>query len=353
MSFSNIQNKNYLKVKIKKKLGRLEKVITESIPTDLGISRTRVKNLISKKLIYSSISKKPIELDHNLLDGETLIFELEINKNKTLTKEKMDLDIIFEDEHLLVINKKPGLVVHPGSGINEGTLVNGLLAHCEHLSNLGGDLRPGIVHRLDKDTSGLLVVAKSDKAYLGLRDQFTNHSAKRNYVALVWGNPEINIHLKKKKIEFCLDKDKTYRLSGKIGRHPFERTKMAIRNDNNGKHAITRFKIIEKFNFKNKTVACLIECWLETGRTHQIRVHMDSINHGIVGDPIYRSGKKTDTVLINSLGNGLIYFKRQALHARNLSFTHPITSEYKNFNTSLPNDLQKLIDSFYKLSTFE
>ena len=188
---------------------------------------------------------------------------------------------------------------------------------------------------------------------MGLRDQFTNHSAKRNYVALVWGNPELNIHLKKKKIEFCLEKDKTYRLSGKIGRHPFERTKMAIRNDNNGKHAITRFKIIEKFNFKNKTVACLIECWLETGRTHQIRVHMDSINHGIVGDPIYRSGKKTDTVLINNLGDGLIYFKRQALHARNLSFTHPITSEYKNFNTSLPNDLQKLIDSFYKLSTFE
>ena len=121
MSFSNIQNKNYLKVKIKKKLGRLEKVITESIPTDLGISRTRVKNLISKKLIYSSISKKPIELDHNLLDGETLIFELEINKNNTLKKEKMDLDIIFEDEHLLVIDKKPGLVVHPGSGINKGT----------------------------------------------------------------------------------------------------------------------------------------------------------------------------------------------------------------------------------------
>ena len=264
----------------------------------------------------------------------------------------MDLDIIFEDEHLLVINKKPGIVVHPGSGINKGTLVNGLLAHCEHLSDLGGNLRPGIVHRLDKDTSGLLVVAKSDKAYLGLRDQFTNHSAKRNYVALVWGNPELNIHLQKKKIEFCLEKDKTYRLSGKIGRHPFERTKMAIRNDNNGKNAITRFKIIEKYNFKNKTVACLVECWLETGRTHQIRVHMDSINHGIVGDPIYRSGKKTDTILINTLGDGFIYFKRQALHARNLSFKHPITYEYKNFNTLLPNDLQKLKDSFSKLNAF-
>ena len=352
MSFSNIQNKKYLKVKIKKKIGRLEKIITESIPTDLGISRTSVKNLISKKLIYSSISKRPIELDHNLVDGETLIFELEINKKKSLTKEKMDLDIIFEDEHLLVINKKPGIVVHPGSGINKGTLVNGLLAHCEHLSDLGGNLRPGIVHRLDKDTSGLLVVAKSDQAYLGLRDQFTNHSAKRNYLALVWGNPELNIHLQKKKIEFCLEKDKTYRLSGKIGRHPFERTKMAIRNDNNGKNAITRFKIIEKYNFKNKTVACLVECWLETGRTHQIRVHMDSINHGIVGDPIYRSGKKTDTILINTLGDGFIYFKRQALHARNFSFKHPITYEYKNFNTLLPNDLQKLKDSFSKLNAF-
>ena len=350
MSFSNIQNKKYLKVKIKKKFGRLEKVITESLPKNLGISRTRVKSLISKKLIYSSISKKPIELDHNLIDNETLIFELEIKKNKTLVKEKMDLDIIFEDEHLLVINKESGIVVHPGSGINEGTLVNGLLAHCEHLSKLGGNLRPGIVHRLDKDTSGLIVVAKSDKAYLGLREQFTNHSAKRNYVALIWGNPELNIHFQKKKIEFYLEKDKIYRINGKIGRHPFERTKMSIRNDNNGKHAITRFKIIEKYIFKNKIVACLVECWLETGRTHQIRVHMDALSHGIVGDPVYRSGKKTDTNLIKTLGSEFINFKRQALHARNLSFIHPITSEFKNFDVTLPNDFIKLKDSFSKLS---
>ena len=170
---------------------------------------------------------------------------------------------------------------------------------------------------------------------------------------MIWGNPELNIHFQKKKIEFYLEKDKTYRINGKIGRHPFERTKMSIRNDNNGKHAITRFKIIEKYNFKNKIVACLIECWLETGRTHQIRVHMDALSHGIVGDPVYRSGKKTDTNLLKTLGDEFINFKRQALHARNLSFIHPITSEFKNFDITLPNDFIKLKDSFSKLSAFK
>ena len=192
MASSNLQNKKSFKVKIKKKIGRLEKIITESIPKDLGISRTRVKNLISRGLIFSTISNRAIDLNHKLLEDETLILDLDLNSNQVLVKEKMKLDIIFEDEHLLVINKKPGLVVHPGSGINSGTLVNGLLYHCDRLSELGGNLRPGIVHRLDKDTSGLLVVAKSDQAYLGLRDQFSNHSAKRLYTALIWGSPNIN-----------------------------------------------------------------------------------------------------------------------------------------------------------------
>lgn len=350
MSFSDLQNKKYIKVKIKKKIGRLEKVIAESIPKGLGISRSRVKNLISNGLVFSTLSKQHIDLNHALSNNEILVFDLDLNKKQILIKEEMELDIIFEDEHLIVINKNPGLVVHPGSGVKSGTLVNGLLAHCEHLSSLGGSLRPGIVHRLDKDTSGLLVIAKSDQAYLGLREQFTNHSAKRHYLALVWGIPNIDVHYFKKNIEFCVENDKVFRISGKIGRHPVNRKKMAIRNDNYGKHAITRFKINENYYFKSKVVASLIECWLETGRTHQIRVHMDSINHGIVGDQIYRSGKKTNLDLIETLGSRYLNFNRQALHAKNLTFIHPITNEKKTFDTQLPFDFEKLKASFTQLN---
>ena len=349
MVSSNLKTAKNFKFKVRKKSGRLEKIIAESIPKDLGISRTRVKNLISNGLIFSAISNRPINLDHKLSDHETLILELDLNKKKVLVKEKMELDIIFEDEHLLVINKQSGLVVHPGSGIDSGTLVNGLLYHCDRLSVLGGNLRPGIVHRLDKDTSGLLVVAKSDQAYLGLRDQFAKHSARRHYLALIWGLPNINNNYSKKNLVFCLEENKIFKISGKIGRHPVDRKKMAIRNNNNGKHAITRFRVNNQYKFKNKVVASLVECWLETGRTHQIRVHMDSINHGIVGDQTYRSGKKTDTELINTLGNIYLNFKRQALHARYLSFVHPITSENKSFQTPLPSDFQKLETSFSEL----
>ena len=349
MVSSNLKTAKIFKFKVIKKSGRLEKIITESIPKDLGISRTRVKNLIANGLIFSDISNRPIDLNHKLSDDEILILELDSDRKQVLVKEKMELDIIFEDEHLLVINKKSGLVVHPGAGIDSGTLVNGLLYHCDRLSDLGGNLRPGIVHRLDKDTSGLLVVAKSDQAYLGLRDQFSKHSARRHYIALIWGLPNVNDNYSKKNLVFCLEENKIFRISGKIGRNPVDRKKMAIRNNHNGKHATTRFRVNNQYKFKNKVVASLVECWLETGRTHQIRVHMDSINHGIVGDQTYISGKKTDTELINTLGNIYLNFKRQALHARKLSFIHPVTLENKSFETPLPLDFQKLEASFSEL----
>ncbi len=337
-----------MNVKIKKKLGRLEKIIKESIPKDLGISRSRVKNLISKGLVFSSISNKPIDLNYKLTNDETLFLKINLKEEKILEKEKMELDIVFEDKHLLVINKKSGLVVHPGSGIDNGTLVNGLFYHCNQLSFLGGNLRPGIVHRLDKDTSGLLVVAKTDEAYLGLRKQFSNHTAKRNYFALIWGLPNVNESKYKKNIIFCLEENLTYKISGNIGRHPIDRKKMAIRNENNGKNAITRFKIHKSFMFKKKVFASFVECWLETGRTHQIRVHMDALNHGIVGDQTYKSGKKTNLDLINNLGENFLNFRRQALHAENLSFIHPVTSQKKSFKAALPTDFKELLNSFSK-----
>ncbi len=349
MASSNLKTAKKIKVKIRKKSGRLEKVITESIPKDLGISRTHVKNLITKGLIFSAISNRPIDLNYKLSDGENLFFELDLDKKQVLIAEKMELDVVFEDEHLIVINKKSGLVVHPGSGVNTGTLVNGLLYHSDRLSDLGGHLRPGIVHRLDKDTSGLLVVAKSDRAYLGLREQFSKHSASRHYIALIWGVPNINDNYTNKKIEFFLEENKIFKIVGKIGRHPVDRKKMAIRNDNIGKNAVTRFRVNNHYKFKNKVVASLVECWLETGRTHQIRVHMDSINHGIIGDQTYRSGKKTNTELIDTLGSIYHNFKRQALHAKNLSFIHPVTLEHKSFETSLPSDFKKLQRLFSEL----
>ncbi len=352
MVSSELKKIKILKIKLKNSIGRLEKNITDSLPKNLGISRTRVKNLISKGSFFSTILNHPIDLNYKYIENDILILKLNLENEEPLEKEKMELDIVFEDKHLIVINKKPGVIVHPGSGINNGTLVNGLSYHCDRLSDLGGKLRPGIVHRLDKDTSGLLVAAKTDNAYLGLREQFSSHAVKRKYVALVWGLPKINYKKTNNNVDFCQEANQIFKLSGNIGRHPIDRTKMAIRNKNNGKIAITRFKINDKFLYESKVVATLIECWLETGRTHQIRVHMSSINHGIVGDQIYNAGKKTNIKLYNDLGDNFLFFKRQALHAKTLSFVHPISFKSINFEAPPPTDFDDLLKSFYKLQSF-
>ncbi len=231
--------------------------------------------------------------------------------------ENMALDILYEDDDLLVVNKPAGLVVHPGAGNHEGTLVNALLAHCgDSLSGVGGVKRPGIVHRIDKDTSGILVVAKNDFTHVRLSEQFAEHTIERIYQAFVWG----------------FVKNTTGVVTGNIGRSPTNRQKMAIVKLN-GKHAVTHY---ERLAVYGKLVSH-IQCMLETGRTHQIRVHMASLGHSLIGDTVYG-------VVPKNAPEALKFFPRQALHAGFLGFIHPRTGKRLSFEAPLPDDMRRLKD---------
>jgi len=242
----------------------------------------------------------------------------------------MDLDIVHEDEHLIVLDKPAGLVVHPAPGNPDHTLVNALLAHCgDSLSGVGGVRRPGIVHRLDKDTSGLMVAAKHDAAHIGLSELFARHDIQRRYRALVWGRPP----------------QAKSRIEGNIGRDPKNRKKMAIVTKG-GKAAVTHFSRVETFG----QVATLVDCRLETGRTHQIRVHMASLGHPVLGDPLYsraRRGRLGD--MDEDLRAAVTAFKHQALHAAELGFRHPIDGRDLNFQSTPPHDMQGLLERFQRL----
>ena len=228
---------------------------------------------------------------------------------------------MFEDAHLIVIDKPAGMVVHPAAGNRDGTLVNALLHHCRgQLSGIGGVARPGIVHRIDKDTSGLLVVAKSDAAHIGLAKQFADHSLERAYLAVCAGHP--------------VPANGT--INARIGRSDANRKKMAVLDPHStrGKHAITHYRLIERLDH-----CALLECRLETGRTHQVRVHLASIGHALIGDPVYGRTPPALKALCNELG-----FARQALHAAVLGFVHPVTAEQLSFSSDLPADMAELID---------
>lgn len=234
--------------------------------------------------------------------------------------QEIPLPIVYEDEHLLVIDKPAGLVVHPAAGNRDGTLVNALLHHCAgSLSGIGGVARPGIVHRIDKDTSGLLVIAKHDKAHEGLAKQFADHSIDRRYLAIVSGVPN--------KAEGTVD--------APLARSPQNRKKIAIVKEGRGKRAVTHWKRLKLLDN-----ATLVECRLETGRTHQVRVHMASIGHPLIGDPVYGRGKSGHRKLLNQLD-----FKRQALHAAHLAFIHPVTKGRLSFDSALPSDMQELFSA--------
>lgn len=230
------------------------------------------------------------------------------------------LDIAYEDEHLIVIDKPAGMVVHPAAGNADGTLVNALLHHCAgRLSRIGGDLRPGIVHRIDKDTSGLLVVAKTDAAHEGLARQFKDHSIERRYLAIVSGVPV----------------PPAGRVDRWIGRSDMDRKKMAVQREGRGKHAVTHYRMVQALDR-----AALVECRLETGRTHQVRVHMAHLGHPLLGDPAYapQAGRGgPHKALLARLG-----FHRQALHAARLGFIHPVTSQPLRFESLIADDMQQL-----------
>jgi 23S rRNA pseudouridine1911/1915/1917 synthase len=254
--------------------------------------------------------------------------------------QNIPLDIVFEDEDLLVINKPAGLVVHPGAGNTDGTLVNALLYHCQgQLSGVGGVKRPGIVHRIDKETSGLLVVAKNDAAHRGLSEQLADRSLGRVYTALCWGVP----------IPALGKVDKP------IARDPKDRLKMCVRA-RDGRDAVTHYKTVQAFgkaDAKHKANGLsLIECKLETGRTHQIRVHMQFIGHSLIGDPNYAAQPSFQKACLKNIGmeseeerNVFLSFPRQALHARKLHFIHPRNEEHMMFEAPLPDDLQTLVQA--------
>ena len=236
--------------------------------------------------------------------------------------EDIPLEVLYEDSDLIVVNKPAGLVVHPGAGNPGGTLVNALLAHCRDLSGVGGELRPGIVHRLDKGTSGVLVAAKNDRAHQSLSAQFHEHSIKRIYQALVFGNPPAD----------------TGKIEGIIGRHPTERLRLSGKA-RQGKHAVTRWRVKERYGRIS-----LLELRLETGRTHQIRVHLTEAGFPLLGDPLYPDGGRTNNLGDTRLKKMITTLGRQALHAAILGFIHPGTGAYLEFSSPMPEDMRLLCD---------
>jgi 23S rRNA pseudouridine1911/1915/1917 synthase len=293
---------------------RLDRALAAALPT---LSRERLKALIRSGGLTSGGAA--------LRDPATKVrgdeaFRLEVPDPEPAHNEPQDipLSIVFEDPHLLVVDKPAGLVVHPAAGNRDGTLVNALLHHCgASLSGIGGVARPGIVHRIDKDTSGLLLVAKTDVAHEGLARQFAAHSIERRYLAIVAGVPTTG--------EGTVD--------APLARSSADRKKIAIVEGSRGKRAVTHWKRLELLD-----CAALVECSLETGRTHQVRVHMASIGHPLLGDPVYgRSREHRD--LLKSLG-----FHRQALHAARLGFTHPVTKHRLSFESGMPADMQELFN---------
>jgi len=285
-----------------------------------GETRAAVQRLIEAGNVL--VDGQPVRSSHKLKGGEQVTVEIPLPVAAEPQPEAIPLEVLYEDHDLIVINKPAGMVVHPGAGNSSGTLVNALLAHCTDLSGIGGELRPGIVHRLDKGTSGVLVAAKNDRAHQALSAQFHVHSVKRIYQALVFGSPA----------------EDSGKIEGIIGRHPTERLRQSGKA-RNGKHAVTRWRAKERYNR-----ITLMELRLETGRTHQIRVHLTEAGFPLLGDPLYPDGGRVNNLADPRLKKMIISLGRQALHARTLGFIHPSTGEYLEFSTPLPEDLQALCD---------
>jgi 23S rRNA pseudouridine1911/1915/1917 synthase len=295
---------------------RLDRALADAVPT---LSRERLKALIRSGAVVSAGS---LVRDPALKVRGDEALRVSLPEPETAHNEPQDipLRVVFEDEHLLVVDKPAGLVVHPAAGNRDGTLVNALLHHCSgSLSGIGGVARPGIVHRIDKDTSGLLVVAKTDVAHEGLAKQFAAHSIERRYLAMVSGVPTI--------AEGTVD--------AALARSSANRKKIAVVETGRGKRAVTHWRRLTTLR-----EAALVECRLETGRTHQVRVHMASIGHPLLGDPVYGRTGKTHRKLLDELN-----FRRQALHAAELGFIHPVTKHRLSFASAMPADMQELFNA--------
>ena len=274
------------------------------------LSRVAIQRLIDDEKIL--VNKKKTKASYKVQDGDLITLEEEQPKEVSLKAQEIPIEIIYEDKDIIVVNKPKGMVVHPANGNPDGTLVNAIMAICkDSLSGIGGELRPGIVHRLDKDTSGVLIVAKNDKAHINMSEQIKEHEVEKTYIALVRG----------------IVKENEASISMPIGRSDKDRKKMAVKK--NGKGAITHFKVLERFPKHNCT---LLEIKIETGRTHQIRVHLSHIGYPVIGDEVYSSGKNEWNV------------KGQCLHAKSLKFKHPITNKEMFLEAKIPDYLKNIIE---------
>jgi 23S rRNA pseudouridine1911/1915/1917 synthase len=296
--------------------GRLDRALVTALP---DLSRARIQALIADGAL--TIDGKSVDnISSQQFCGRAFQLNMPPVRPDKAVPQNIALDIVFEDDHLLVVDKPAGLVVHPAAGHPDGTLVNALLHHCDgRLSGIGGVHRPGIVHRIDRDTSGLLVVAKSDKAHVGLAKLFAEHDIDRQYLAIVNGIPA----------------PPAGTIKTQIGRSNSDRKKMAVLTEDRGKHAVTHYKTVEFLKS-----SALVSCTLETGRTHQVRVHMAHIGHSLIGDSTYANRQKS-----YKFGSNQSVFARQALHATQLGFIHPITDKNLQFKSDLPADMQQLLSA--------
>jgi len=315
-----LENTRHLTVAPEAAGGRLDKWLTDTMTP---LSRARVQALIADGTV--TLDGKPVtDAARKVKAGEFFTIRIPAPVAAAPLPQSIALDIVHEDDALIVVNKPAGLVVHPAAGNPDHTLVNALLAHCgESLRGIGGVARPGIVHRLDKDTSGLLVAAKTETAHEHLARQFAAHTIDRRYDALVWGLP----------------KPATGTITGDIGRSPHDRKKMAVVK-RGGRKAETGYVTITSFT----DIAAHIQCRLKTGRTHQIRVHMASIGHPLIGDPVYGKGRKPSTRMDAALARALSHFGRQALHAAVLGFIHPLSGDTVRFERAPPEDFRTLLN---------
>ena len=310
---------------------RLDRVLAGLLP---DMSRNRLQALLLEGRIEMN-GQASTDASRKVKGGEKVSITVPPPVDSWIEAQDIPLDIVFEDEHLIVVNKPAGLVVHPAPGSPDRTLVNALLAHCGGtLLGIGGEKRPGIVHRIDKDTSGLMVAAKTEQAHAGLSAQFKTHALERVYTAVVWGQlmpPEGTI-------------------TGNIGRDPRNRKRMAVVG-HGGKEAVTHYRTLARYGMPSAPAATLVECRLETGRTHQIRVHLSNAGHPLLGDPLYGRKTRHQRKLPAEILTPVQALSRQALHAGVLGFRHPVTDRILKFHVEIPSDIKAVIQALEKLQS--
>jgi len=320
---------------------RLDKALVRDVPEVAALSRTRLARLLDEGAVRVN-GAVVVEAKAGVTAGDLIEIEVPDARESHIAAEDIALAVIYEDDELIVVDKPAGMVVHPAPGSPAGTLVNALLYHCgDSLSGVGGARRPGIVHRIDKDTSGLLVVAKSDAAHQGLAAQFEAHSAERAYMAVVHGVPEASDPRLRGLRGASFEPGNVLRIATSLARHKTDRQRQAVTFEG-GRHAVTRAQVLERFG--HPPAAALLECRLETGRTHQIRVHLAHVGHGLIGDPVYGGRRKLSQKALSPRAiEAASGFSRQALHAAVLGFIHPVSGVALRFESQLPADMASLV----------